>query len=110
MIEINDSNINEILASDKPVLVDFRASWCGPCTMIAPILDELASTYEDEIIVAKIDVDINSVSTQKYGVRNLPSVLYFKDGIVVDKQIGAGSKKAYTDKLVSNGFIMFAAE
>ncbi|MBS9774513.1 MAG: thioredoxin [Tenacibaculum sp.] len=99
-LEITDTSFEElVLKSDKPVLVDFWATWCGPCRMVAPIVDEISEEYEGKAVVGKIDVDANQEFAAKYGVRNIPTVLIFKNGEVVDKQVGAASKKAYVEKL-----------
>lgn len=99
-LEITDTSFEElVLNSDKPVLVDFWATWCGPCRMVAPIVDEIGQEYEGKAVVGKVDVDANQEFAAKYGVRNIPTVLIFKNGEVVDKQVGAAPKKTYTDKL-----------
>ncbi|CAL2095307.1 thioredoxin [Tenacibaculum sp. 190524A02b] len=99
-LEITDASFQEVvLNSDKPVLVDFWAAWCGPCRMVSPIVDEISSEYEGKAIVGKVDVDANQEFAAKYGVRNIPTVLIFKNGEVVDKQVGAAPKKTYTDKI-----------
>lgn len=99
-VEINDANFEEqVLQSDKPVLVDFWAEWCGPCRIVGPIVSEIGDDYKDKVVVAKIDVDNNPEVTNKYGIRNIPTVLFFKNGEVVDKQVGAVQKSSYTSKL-----------
>ena len=98
--EVNDSSFDElVLKSDKPVMVDFWAEWCGPCRMIAPFIEEISKEYSDKALVLKCDVDNSPAVAAKYGIRNIPTVLYFKGGEVVDKQIGAVQKNAYAAKL-----------
>ena len=98
-IELTDSNFDQIVNSDKPVLVDFWAEWCGPCKMIGPVVEELANEYEGKAVVAKINVDENPQTTAKFGVRSIPTLLVFKKGQVVDKQIGAVPKSVLASKL-----------
>ncbi len=98
-IEITDANFEEIIASDKPVLVDFWAEWCGPCKMIGPVVEELASEYEGKAVVGKVDVDNNPSVSAKFGIRSIPTLLVFKGGEVVDKQIGAVPKSVLAQKL-----------
>ncbi|MDR1860346.1 MAG: thioredoxin [Bacteroidales bacterium] len=99
-LEINDSNFEEIvLQSDKLAVVDFWAQWCGPCRMVAPIIEELSDEYDGQIVIGKCDVDSNSDSAVKFGIRNIPTVLFFKGGEVVDKLVGAATKSAFADKI-----------
>jgi thioredoxin 1 len=99
-IEITDSNFEEIvLKSDKIVIVDFWAEWCGPCKMIGPIISELADEYKDKIVACRLDVDNNPATSAKFGIRSIPTVLLFKNGEAVDKQIGAVPKKMIKDKI-----------
>ncbi len=101
-IEITDANFEEIvLKADKPVLVDFWAEWCGPCRMVGPIVAELADDFKDKVVVGKLDVDSNPEVSMKYGIRNIPTILFFKNGEVVDKQVGAVPKSALATKLES---------
>ena len=101
-IAVNDSNFNEIvIKSDKAVLVDFWAPWCGPCRVIAPIVEELAAEYEGKAVIAKCDVDNSSEVPVKYGIRNIPTLLFFKNGEVVDKIVGSTSKANIIAKINS---------
>ena len=101
-LQITDASFDEVvLKSDKPVLVDFWATWCGPCRMLGPVIEELATEYEGKVVVGKVDVDNNQEFAAKYGVRNIPTVLVFKDGEVVGRQVGVAPKKTYTDALDS---------
>jgi len=99
-IEATDSNFDElVLGADKPVIVDFWAEWCGPCRMVGPIVEEVGVEYEGKAVVAKVDVDSNPGITAKYGIRNIPTILYFKNGAVADKQVGAVPKSTIINKL-----------
>ena len=98
-IEITDSNYEEIISSGKPVIIDFWAEWCGPCRIIAPVVEEMANDYDGKVVVGKVDVDNNPSITAKFGVRSIPTLLIFKDGQVVDKQIGAVPKSILSKKL-----------
>lgn len=96
---ITDANFEEIIAGGLPVVVDFSAVWCGPCKKIAPIIEELAGEYEGRVIIGKCDVDENNDLTSRFGIRNVPTVLFFKNGEVVDKHVGAASKKDFAAKI-----------
>ncbi len=96
---INDSNFAEILAGGKPVLVDFWATWCGPCRAMAPVVDELSAEFEGRVVVAKCDVDEASQLPAQYGIRNIPTFIFFKDGQMVDRLVGVNPKSVFVEKL-----------
>ncbi|MEA4851374.1 MAG: thioredoxin [Paludibacter sp.] len=98
-LELTDGNIKEIINSGKPVVVDFWAEWCGPCRMVGPIVEELAKEFDGQVVVGKMDVDENVETPNEYGIRNIPTILFFKDGQVVDKQIGATQKAVLAAKI-----------
>jgi thioredoxin 1 len=101
-LEITDSNFEEtVLKSDKPVLVYFWAAWCGPCRMVGPIIDELSEEYEGKAVVGKVDIDSNQQYAAQFGVRNIPTVLVFKNGELVDRKVGVSSKNDYAQALDS---------
>jgi thioredoxin 1 len=99
VVEATDKNFEELIASEKPVLVDFWAEWCGPCRMVAPVVEELAADYEGKATIAKLDVDSNPEVSFKYGIRSIPTLMFFKNGQVVDKIIGATTKSILAKKL-----------
>jgi thioredoxin 1 len=97
---LTDANFGEIvLKADKPVVVDFWAEWCGPCRVIGPIVNEIAEDYHDKVIVGKLDVDANPEVSFTYGIRNIPTILFFKNGQVADKQVGAVPKSVLVNKV-----------
>ena len=99
-LEITDATFAEVvLQSDKPVMVDFWAAWCGPCRMVGPIIDELSNEYDGKAVVGKVDVDANQEFAAKYGVRNIPTVLVFKNGELVGRQVGVAPKQTYAEAL-----------
>ncbi|WP_262506823.1 thioredoxin [Salegentibacter holothuriorum] len=99
-IEITDANFEEqVLKSEKPVMVDFWAAWCGPCRMVGPIIDEISTEYDGKAVVGKLDVDANQEFAAKYGVRNIPTVLIFQNGEVVGRQVGVAPKNTYAEAL-----------
>ena len=101
-IAVNDSNFDEIvLKSNKPAVVDFWAPWCGPCRMIGPIIEELAAEYEGKVVIAKCDVDSSEQVPVKYGIRNIPTILFIKDGVLKDKIVGSTTKSAIVSKINS---------
>lgn len=98
-LQITDSNFNEYAGAGKLMVLDFWAEWCGPCRMVSPIIDELSNEYEGRVIVGKMDVDNNDEVVSQFGIRNIPTVLFLKDGQVVDKIVGATSKDKFVAKI-----------
>ncbi len=98
-LAITDSNFEELVASGKPLVIDFWATWCGPCKKIGPDIEALAEAYEGQAVIGKCDVEENDDLASRFGIRNVPTVLFLKDGQVVDKQVGAAAKSVFEDKL-----------
>lgn len=99
-LELTDANFEElVIKSDKPAIVDLWAEWCGPCRMVGPIMEELAKEYDGQVVVGKLNVDDNVETPNEYGIRNIPTILFFKDGKLVDKQIGAAQKSVFAAKI-----------
>ena len=98
-IEITDANFDEIINTDKPVLVDFWAEWCGPCKMIGPVVEQLANDYDGKAIIGKVDVDSNPGTSAKFGIRSIPTLLVLKHGKIVEKQVGAVPKTVLSQKI-----------
>lgn len=102
-VEITDGNFEELVKnSDKPVLIDFWAQWCGPCLQIAPVIEELAEEFEGKVVIGKMDVDVNNQTPTEFGVRSIPTMIFFKNGEVVDKQVGAVPKAVLKKKIESH--------
>ena len=97
-LQITDANFEELVNSGKPMVLDFWAEWCGPCRMVGPIIDELATEYEGRVTIGKMDVDNNNDVVAQFGIRNIPTVLFF-NGKVVDKQVGAAPKTTFVSKI-----------
>lgn len=102
-LEITDANFEEVvLKSDKPVLVDFWAAWCGPCRMLAPIVEELSEEFDGKAVIGKVDVDTQTKYAGQLGIRNIPTVLIFKDGEMVQRQVGVAPKSTYANLITDN--------
>lgn len=96
---ITDTNYEELAAQGKPMVLDFWATWCGPCKKIAPIVEALAADYEEQAIIGKVDIEESEDLAMKFGIRNIPTVLFIKNGEVVDKQVGAAPRATLEEKL-----------
>ena len=98
-VEITDSNWESLISGDKPVVIDFWAEWCGPCRMISPIVEEVVQEYQDKVVVGKVNIDDHSGITQHFGIRNIPTLLFFKGGELTDKHVGAIRKPELIEKI-----------
>ncbi len=98
-LQITDANFEEYANSGKPMVLDFWAEWCGPCRMVSPIIDELAQEYEGKVVIGKMDVDNNDDVVGRFGIRNIPTILFLKNGEMVDKIVGATSKDKFVEKI-----------
>lgn len=98
-LAITDSNFKEFFTGEKPLVIDFWAEWCGPCRMIRPIVEELAAEYADRVIIGKCDVDENNETAAQFAVRNIPTIVFIKNGQLVDRQVGYASKEALIEKI-----------
>ena len=98
-LEFTDASVKELVESGKPFVVDFWAEWCGPCRILTPLIEELAKEYEGKVAIGKLNVDDNDESPELYGIRNIPTVLFFKNGELVDKLVGVAQKAAFVEKI-----------
>ena len=98
-LQITDATLEEVLQTDKLVVIDFWAEWCGPCKMIGPIIEEVSEEYKSKVVVGKVDVDNNDEAATKYGIRNIPTILFIKNGEIVDKVVGVTPKELLIEKI-----------
>ena len=98
-MEINEKNLDEIIAGGKPVVIDFWATWCGPCKRLAPVIEELAAEYEGKVVIGKCDIEENPELTEKFGIMSVPTVVFIKNGQVCDSQVGVAGKPVYEQKI-----------
>ncbi|MDR1403862.1 MAG: thioredoxin [Tannerellaceae bacterium] len=98
-LEVTDANFEQLVNSGKPMVLDFWAEWCGPCRMVGPVIDDLYEEYTGRVTIGKMDIDNNNDVVFKFGIRNIPTILFFKDGEVVDKLVGAAPKSAFVEKI-----------
>ncbi len=98
-LEFTDASVKELIESGQPVVVDFWAEWCGPCRMLGPTIEELSKEYDGKVTIGKLNVDENVETPETYGIRNIPTVLFFKGGKLVDKQVGVAQKAALSEKI-----------
>lgn len=98
-LTITDATFQALIDEGKPVVIDFWAEWCGPCRMVGPIIEELAKEYDGKVNIGKVDVDENTEIAAQFGIRNIPTILFFKGGQLVDKQVGAAAKSAFVSKI-----------
>ena len=98
-LKITDENFEGLLNEGKPLVLDFWAEWCGPCRLVSPIIDELSEEYEGRVNIGKMNVDENDDVISQFGIRNIPTVIFLKNGVVVDKQVGAGPHNLFEDKI-----------
>jgi thioredoxin 1 len=96
---ITNENFDEVLSAERLAVLDFWAEWCGPCRMVSPIIDELAVEYAGKVMIGKVNVDEHNDVVSRFGIRNIPTVLFFKDGQVVDKHVGAAPKTLFVEKI-----------
>ncbi len=100
--EVTDSNLEETLKTEKLVVLDFWAPWCGPCRMVGPLIEELHTEYEENVVIGKVNVDDNPEASTKYGIRSIPAIYFIKNGEVVDKIVGAAPKAEFVARIEAN--------